>query len=219
MIMLAADAQPPSLLLVVLHGVGSSANGMRPLGEMLHRAFPHAMVAIPDGPQPCDLAPGGRQWFSVRGITEESRPARVAPVLPILNGIVAGLQRQSGVPPSATILVGFSQGSILALEAAKAAHPPFSRIVVFAGRYAQLPSQPLPPVAIHWVHGDEDDVIASAHGRVAEATLRRLGAEATFDFIPDLGHGLNEDAVQRALEHLRSAPIPGGDPAKRRPPA
>lgn len=64
--------------------------------------------------------PAGRQWFSVQGITEDNRQARVDAIMPTFIETVRYWQKQSGVGANATALIGFSQGAIMALESIKA---------------------------------------------------------------------------------------------------
>lgn len=67
-------------LILLLHGVGSSAQSMVGLGQAYARVFPNAMVVALNGPEP--FMPGtpvqfaGRQWFSIHEVTEDNRPAR-----------------------------------------------------------------------------------------------------------------------------------------------
>ena len=67
----------PGRLIALFHGVGSDAPDLVPLGQWLARALPQAAVVSVPAPFPSDLGLG-RQWFSVRGVTEDSRPARSA---------------------------------------------------------------------------------------------------------------------------------------------
>ena len=57
-------------LFILLHGVGGTPDSLLPLAEAVRAAFPTAAVLIPEGFEPFDR----RQWFSVRGVTEENRP-------------------------------------------------------------------------------------------------------------------------------------------------
>jgi len=109
----------PEQLMLLLHGWGASAADMAPLALALRAALPQAALLAPQGFEPVDSGLAGRQWFSLDGVTEDTRPARVAAVLPRLADWVRAAQQASGVGPAATALVGFSQGAILALELAQ----------------------------------------------------------------------------------------------------
>ena len=71
-------------LMILLHGVGSEGRALAPLARRLRAEFPQSAVLAPDGFEPFDMAPAGRQWFSVRAVDEANRVARVAAVLPRL---------------------------------------------------------------------------------------------------------------------------------------
>ena len=76
----------------------------------------------------------GRQWFSVQGVTEENRQARIDAIMPVFIETVRYWQKQSGVGANATALIGFSQGAIMALESIKAEPGLASRVIAFNGR-------------------------------------------------------------------------------------
>jgi len=76
------DATPAApQLLLLFHGVGSSAENMRPLGEALAALRPQAFVVSVRSPDASDLGQGW-QWFPVQGMTEANRPERVAAAMP-----------------------------------------------------------------------------------------------------------------------------------------
>lgn len=163
---------------VFLHGVGSSGAAMRPLAEALGLAD---QAHCPDGPEPCDLGPG-RQWFSVRGVTEANRPARVAAALDRFAQTVARFG-----PTGDTVLVGFSQGSIMSLHAA-AAGLPLAGVIAIAGRLAGPvpPHTGWPPVTL--LHGNSDHVMPEQVARATEGWLHDAGSDARLTVLPGLGH-------------------------------
>ena len=61
-------------LVLLLHGLGADGNDLIGLAEPWGRLVPDACFAAPDAPEPCDMAPTGRQWFSL----SDRSPARVA---------------------------------------------------------------------------------------------------------------------------------------------
>lgn len=75
------QATPAGQLLLLFHGVASSAEDLRPLGEALAVHRPQACVVSVRSPDPSDLGQGW-QWFSVQGVTQANRPGRVAAAMP-----------------------------------------------------------------------------------------------------------------------------------------
>jgi phospholipase/carboxylesterase len=189
-------------LMLLFHGVGATAQDLLPLGARLAQAFPEAYIVSVQAPYPSDLGQGF-QWFSVRDITEENRPARVAEVLPQFVALVEDLQRQTGVGPEATALFGFSQGGIMALEASQLPQHLAGRIVALAGRFAQLPQTPHALTTLHMLHGKEDAVIHYGYTVTAAQHLVNLGADVTADVLPFVGHSVSDDMLDLLVERLQ----------------
>lgn len=194
----------PEQLMLLLHGWGASAADMAPLALALQAAFPQAALLAPQGFESVDGGLAGRQWFSLDGVTEDTRPARVAAVLPRLADWVRAAQQASGVGPAATALVGFSQGAILALELAQLHDGIAGRVLSFAGRYATLPSVPLAHTTLHFFHGATDTVIPAAQSRLAMERLAALQGDATIDIASGVGHALPPVLVQCAVQRLQT---------------
>jgi phospholipase/carboxylesterase len=196
-------AGAPSPLYIYLHGVGATALAMTPVADRFAQAWPQAAHLMPDGFDASDLAPAGRQWFSVLGVTEDNRPARVQAVLPRVAEFVRDAQATLGVAPPATALVGFSQGAIVALELAQAFPGLVGRVVAVAGRYATLPAS-APAAVVHLVHGKEDRVMPARHCVDAATRLVALGGDVTADVVPGVGHEAHPALLDAAIGHLQT---------------
>lgn len=190
-------------LVLLFHGVGSSAANLVPVAEAIARARPDAVVVSADGPHPSTLG-SGREWFSVVGISEENRPSRIAAALPVFRQAIAHWQQASGISPAATALVGFSQGAIMSLESTQADTPPLaSTVIALAGRFA-VPVRRAPDgVRIHLIHGEQDGVVPARSSIEAARALADLGAPATLDLLPGLGHSIDARALALVLGYLR----------------
>jgi phospholipase/carboxylesterase len=189
-------------LMLLFHGVGATPQDLLPLGECLAKTFPDAYIVSVQAPYSSDLG-RGYQWFSVRDITEENRPARVAEVLPRFVALVQELQRQTGVGPEATALFGFSQGAIMALEVSQLPQHLAGRIVALAGRFAQLPQAPHALATLHMLHGKDDAVIHYGYTVTAAQHLVNLGADITADVLPFVGHTISDDMLDLLIERLQ----------------
>lgn len=183
--------------LILLHGVGSSGAAMRPLAQALDRT---ADTHCPDGTQPFDMGPG-RQWFSVKGITEENRPARIAAALPSFRAVV-----ESFGEPRDSVLVGFSQGAIMALHAV-ADGLPARAVFALSGRLAgPIKAREYWP-SITLLHGAADTVIPSHLAQATATWLREAGATPDLRLYPGLGHGTDERVFSALKDGLaKTAP-------------
>ena len=199
----------PPLLIVLLHGAGETPEAMLPLRELITSAMPGVTCVAPPAPFEGDAGAGGRQWFSVAGITEETRPGRVAGALPAFLVMISTIQQQHMVGPEATLLAGFSQGASMSLQASE--HTWLARhVVAISGRFAPLPLRWPQPSAVTLVHGRMDLVVGVTHSVQAEERLRQLGAQVELQLVPRAIHRLSSplleaaaDAVVRAVEGLR----------------
>lgn len=189
-------------LILLFHGVGDSAAGMAPLGRYFAQAVPSATVVSVNGPEGTEWG-AGRQWFSVQGVTEQDRQGRVDAAMPRFTAVVREWQAQSGVDAAHTVLVGFSQGTIMSLEALKADAALAGSAIAFSGRFAKLPEKSLGCAAVHLIHGEQDNVIAVEHAHAAAQRLQSLGGHPTLDVIPGVGHSIDGRMLQQALSYLK----------------
>jgi phospholipase/carboxylesterase len=196
---------PARQLFILLHGVGASAGDLLPLGHVLHRHFPQSAVVLPEGTERFAAGGPGRQWFSVQGVTEANRPARVAQALPALEVLVRREQKHYGVAPADSVLAGFSQGAIMALELAAAHDGLVGRVLSFSGRFAALPAVAPRDTNLHFLHGARDPVMPVRHAKEGQAFIEAQGGTATLDIDTDAGHDLPAHLMERAVAHLRQA--------------
>lgn len=199
----------PELLFVYLHGVGARGDDLEPLADAIGQRYPQAAHLLAEGFEPFDQAPFGRQWFSLRDISEENRPARIAAALPRLIAEIEATRQALGLDSQRVCLVGFSQGAILALEAAQAAegvlgHELAGRVLAFAGRYGALPEAPPTDTVIHLFHGQADPVVPARHSVAAAERLVALAGDVTADVLPGIGHEIAPALLAKAVERLQT---------------
>jgi phospholipase/carboxylesterase len=180
--------------IVFLHGVGGSGASMRPLADQLGLA---GEMHCPDGPQAFDMG-AGRQWFSVNCVTEANRAARVADALPALTATIEAFG-----DPRETILIGFSQGAIMALHAV-AAGLPVASVVALSGRLAGPVAARIdwPPITL--LHGKADPVMPPDIARSTQAWLQTAGANPQLQMFAGLGHAI-DDRVLAAIQSTVAA--------------
>lgn len=201
----------PELLFLLFHGVGATAAHMTPLAQRLVAEYPQAAVICLDAPDPFDGVPGGTsngnqgwQWFSVRGIDDSNRAARVAAALPRFVATVRALQAQFALGWERTALAGFSQGAILSLEAVQAEPALASRVLAFSGRHATPPGHAPADTTLHFFHGLEDSIVPFAPAVDSAQRLIALGGDVTADVLPGIGHELHTELIEKAIEQLRN---------------
>ena len=202
-----ASGGPARQLVVLLHGLGADGADLIDLAPHWAAALPDAAFVAPDAPEPCDLAPFGRQWFSLQDRTPARVEAGLRAVRPVLDAFLERELTRHALPPEALALVGFSQGCMLALFAGlRMARGP-AAILGYSGALVapeSLATEALarPPVLL--VHGEADEVVPAARSRAAESALRAAGLPVQALYRPGLGHGIDPEGLAAGLKTLRS---------------
>lgn len=200
------EAGPPQLLFLLFHGVGGQAQNMVSLAQRLASEYPQAAVLCIDAPDAFDVAPGsgGRQWFSIQGIDEANRPARIAATLRRFVAQVRALQQHFDLDWPRTALVGFSQGAIMALEAVQSEPRLAGRVLAFSGRHATAPMHAPEDTTVHLFHGLADRVMPPGPAIDSAERLVALGGDVTCEALPGIGHELHPALVDKAMAQLRT---------------
>lgn len=196
--------EPARCLVVLCHGVGADGHDLIDLGPYWSKALPNAVFAAPDAPERYDMAPMGRQWFSLADRAPAKMLAGVAVAADALDGFVADELARLGLPAHAYALVGFSQGAMTVLHAGlrRAGGP--CAILAYSG--AWLPPAAVrahPPVLL--AHGEADEVVPVSRSRDAEAALRAEGIDVTTVYAPGLGHGIDDAGLSAGAILLQRA--------------
>ncbi|MFV0429176.1 MAG: alpha/beta hydrolase [Arachnia sp.] len=192
-------------LIVFLHGYGADGNDLMGLAEPLAPIFPFAGFLAPHAPHPVPGMPGGRRWFPIPRLDGESAQAAAAGLAAARADLDAFLDDQAAeVPAAATVVIGFSQGTMLALHTLLRRTQPVAGIVGFSGALLN-PAELIPTVTpeVLLVHGDADPMVAPESMPTAARELRRHGLQVSTHTSRGLGHGIAPDGLAQAVEFLR----------------
>ncbi len=200
-------AGPARQLVMLCHGVGADGHDLIDLAPLWAQALPHAAFASPDAPERYDMAPMGRQWFSLQDRTPERMDAGVAVAAVALGGFVDAELARLGLPPDAYALAGFSQGAMTALYTGLRRDPPPRAILAYSGALLApgLMREVVhrPPVLL--AHGEADQVVPVERSRAAERALRAHGVPVESLYREGLGHGLDDAGLSAGALFLQRA--------------
>ena len=190
-------------LVVLLHGVGADADDLVGLVPELAPALPGCAFVAFDAPQPCDMAPCGRQWFSLSDRTASMLQAGAAHAAPELLAAVAAEMARLGT--GSVALAGFSQGAMMALYAGLRQPEPPAAVLAYSGALLDVPPHQAgsPPVLL--VHGTTDQVVPFARMGEAERLLRTAGYTVDAVARQGLGHGIDGPGLAAGTAFLRRA--------------
>src|ERR1700741_1071219 len=103
-------------LVIFLHGSGADGHDLIGLGRAWQGLLPDAAFVSPHAPRPCGQAPVGREWFPLTFRNPDERWTGVNQAAPLLERFLDAELKRRNLPPSALALVGFSQGTMMALH-------------------------------------------------------------------------------------------------------
>ncbi len=203
----------PRRLVVMLHGVGADGQDLIGLAPQLQRFLPDCAFYAPDAPFPFDMAPFGRQWFPLGDFSPATLLAGVERARPYVDEFLDELLGRWGLAPANLGLLGFSQGTMVALHVAPRRPEALGAVVGFSGALVapeRLPAElkSRPPVLL--VHGDADEVVPAEMTMAAVWALQQAGIPVEWLLRPGLGHGIDPEGLMAAgrflKAHLKPAP-------------
>ena len=200
----------PRQLVVFLHGYGADGNDLIELGRAWQPLLPHTAFVSPHAPEPCGQAPGGRQWFPLTFRDPNERWVGVNKAAPVLERFIDAELARHALPPSALALVGFSQGTMMALHVGLGRAVSPAAIVGYSGLLVtpvdgnletlakEIKSRP--PVFL--AHGDQDELIPVQALFAAAQGLAAIGVPVEWHISPGVGHGIDPEGLRHGGEFL-----------------
>src|SRR5579863_1262194 len=103
-------------LVVLLHGYGADGSDLIEIGRQWRALLPDAAFVAPHAPEPCAMSPMGRQWFALTMRDPDERWRGVVKARPVVDAFLDAELTKLGLTESQLALVGFSQGTMMALH-------------------------------------------------------------------------------------------------------
>ena len=197
-------------LVVFLHGYGADGNDLIDIGRAWQQVLPDAAFVSPHAPQPCGQAPTGREWFPLTFRDPDERWTGVNTAAPLLNVFIDAELKRRSLPDSALALVGFSQGTMMALHVGLRRATAPAAIVGYSGMLvvpedidadkfaAEIRSRP--PVLL--VHGDQDQLIPVQALMHAAQGLAALEIPVEWHISAGVEHGIDQEGLRQGGEFL-----------------
>jgi phospholipase/carboxylesterase len=197
-------------LVVFLHGYGAHGNDLIDIGRAWQSLLPDTAFVSPHAPRPCGQAPMGREWFPLQFRDPNERWNGVNAAAPALDTFLDAELKHRNLPASALGLVGFSQGTMMALHVGLRRAVAPAAIVGYSGMLvvpenvdldkfgAEIRSRP--PVML--IHGDQDQMIPVQALMHAAQGLAALEVPVQFHVSPGVGHGIDPEGLRHGGEFL-----------------
>jgi len=205
----AAQSGQADSLVVFLHGYGADGNDLLGLADSFVPHLPNTVFVAPDAPEKSVTNPMGYQWFPIPwmdGSTQEQAEEGMARAVDDLNAFLDHVMAREGVSASQTALLGFSQGTMMALHVAPRRGAEFAGVVGFSGRLVAPDMladavRVRPPVLL--LHGDQDNVVPPEALPEAAQALQGAGINVYAHIMKGTGHGIAPDGLGVALAFIR----------------
>jgi len=201
------DGEPRALHVMVLHGLGDSMAGWKPVVAEVD--LPGVGWVFVDAPNPYY---DGRSWFPIPGITApddtvDDARAGIGDSRARLAELIEHLGADADLEPARLLLLGFSQGGVVALDQGLRAATPFAGIVAisgFVGAEEEYPDAFGPAVGRQHIlatHGRFDDLIPIERPREQYRRLRELGVDVDWQEY-DKDHSLHPAELLRIRDFI-----------------
>ena len=197
----------PDSLVFLLHGYGADKNDLIGLAPHLQHALPNTGFISPDAVFACE-AGFGRQWFGLDAkLDKDSLLNGLNIAKPYLDDFIQTHMQRLGIRENKVALLGFSQGTMMALHCGLRWHTPFAGIVGFSGMLVgtdiladEITAKP--PVLL--VHGDQDEIINVEFLNIASEALVKNKVCTDTLLCPGLAHGIDNEGLLTATQFLQN---------------
>jgi phospholipase/carboxylesterase len=200
---------PVKQIILLLHGYGSNGDDLISFAQVWRDVLPDALFLAPNAPERLPGSWGdGYQWWGLTEYTPEAMARGAAGVAPVIDRFIDRQLELHDLSERDMALVGFSQGTMMALHVGPRRERQLACILGYSGLLvgAEALARELrskPPVML--IHGAEDPMVPVASMRRAEAELARLGLAVSSHVSPGLGHSVDQIGLQLGADFVSSA--------------
>lgn len=196
-------------VVVFLHGYGADGADLLGLAEPLSPHLPGVAFHAPDAPERSINNPFGFQWFPIPwldGSTEAQAKEAMGRSIALLNAWLDKVLADEGLTADRMVVVGFSQGTMMALHVLPRRDEAVAGIIGFSGRLLvpellAAEATVKPPVLL--LHGDQDPMVPFQDMTLAGEALEQAGFAVYGHVMKGTGHGISPDGLSVALSFLR----------------
>lgn len=196
----------PKNLVILLHGLGSNGQDLISLAPLWSADVPDTVFVSPDAPFACDMVPQGTpnsfQWFSLQDRDPHMVLQGVRTAQPILDTFITEQMEKYNVPPERTVLIGFSQGTMMSLYTAPRFPVTLGGVLGYSGALCGEPGVRKLPICL--IHGEADDVVPLTAYSHARGKLIGKGFKVTGHTTAGLAHSIDQAGIDAGGKFLKS---------------
>lgn len=189
----------PDSLVVFLHGYGSNGADLISLAPYWAKALPGTAFVSPNAIEPVPQAPGGFQWFPISNLDPHLMEQGARMAAQSVDRFIDRELEKHGLDASRLALVGFSQGTMMALHVALRREKQIAAVLGFSGVLVGGPRlkdemRSKPPILL--VHGDRDPTIPIPAMFDSAEALAASGHGAQWHVSYGVPHSIGPDGLE-----------------------
>jgi len=204
--------------IIFLHGYGSDGNDLIQLAPNFSNFFPDTAFYSPNGPYQ-SINGIGREWFSLNNYDPsmiKHKKYEMNEILStmyqgakesgeILNTYINGIVSKLNISYNSLALIGFSQGTMMALHVGLRQSDRLAAILAYSGIILgesdiKETCKSKPPIMM--IHGSQDQLIPVEALHHATNILKNNNIIHESHIINELGHGINDEAIKVGIDFL-----------------
>lgn len=201
----------PKNLIILLHGYGANADNLINLAFEFQPLIPDSYFIAPNAIEPWEGGfPNAYQWFSLYSGSERKTINDLASNIKNSNQILQNFISQQlsrfNIDYKNLILMGFSQGGMMAMYQGLIMPKPIAGVVSFSGRVID-PNQTgdkinsKPPICL--IHGTNDSVVDFENFLQAQNYFAHHQINFDANAIKDLDHSIDLNAIKSAQNFIK----------------
>ena len=202
-------------LMFLLHGYGADGNDLFSLTHYINKFLPQISFIAPNAPFECALSKNGRQWFSIDQLNSDyifNKKSNIFSEIEKSSNILEkfiNLERgKLSLENKKIILVGFSQGAMMALHLGLKLYPEVACVIGFSGSLiltddsSEDTIKSKPPVFL--AHGEMDNVVNCIETMKAYDWLSKKGFKVEKYIEKNLYHSIGQEGLYNAINFIKS---------------
>ena len=189
----------PNSLVVLLHGIGADAFDLIPLAKHWSLTLKKTKFYSLHAPYPYKLAPSGRQWFDLEDRDQTRILNEIELVKPIIVSFLNKKLKDYNLKYKDLILVGFSQGTMVALNLTLTIKEEVRGVLGYSGgiiltKSGKIEINSKPNICL--IHGKEDEVVPKKMMEATKIVLKDSDMDINTHLIENLGHSINQEGLE-----------------------
>ncbi len=189
----------------MLHGIGADGDNLIGLADAFAPDFPDTYFIAPNGPERF-VGGGGYQWFPYYDRSREQILQGLEKAAQTISEFATQLLDRFELKPENLILMGFSQGAMVAIHTAITMQDNCAATVAFSGglikvEITKFEVRSQPPICL--IHGEYDDVVPFQMSETSAKILSGHHVPTEFHKIKGLGHSIDMGGIDIAKGFLQ----------------